>query len=132
MTEKHAGGRPLLWKTPEALQKLIDAYFEHCKEEKKPLTICGLGVFLGCDRHTINNYTNRDEFFTTIKKTREKIEAYAEERLFGNTQVAGVIFNMKNNYGWVDKQNIEHEGEVALTDREERLKRLGKYKSSDN
>ena len=31
---------------------------------------------------------------------------FAEEHLFSGKQVAGAIFNLKNNYGWVDRQEL--------------------------
>ena len=34
------------YKTPEAMQKKIDAYFVQCDEEKKPYTVTGLTLAL--------------------------------------------------------------------------------------
>jgi homoaconitase/3-isopropylmalate dehydratase large subunit len=98
---KHPGGRPLKFKSNKELQEKIDSYFAKMDAEKRPYTICGMAVELECDRLTLINYEKREEYFNTIKKAKQRIEAYAEERLFGNS-VAGVIFNLKNNYGWKD------------------------------
>ncbi len=112
----HAGWRPLLFKTKEDLQEKIDAYFASCyrfNEETnineciRPLTISGLAVELETSRKTIIEYDEKEEFSNTIKKAKERIENWTEEQLYRNTQVTGVIFNLKNNYDWKDKQEID-------------------------
>lgn len=107
MTEdKNQGGRPLKFQSVEELEDKIDAYFSQMQIEERPFTITGLAVALDCDRKTLLNYESREEFFPTIKKAKQIIENYTEERLFGNN-VTGVIFNLKNNYGWQDKHTQE-------------------------
>jgi hypothetical protein len=124
-------GRPLKFKSVKQLEKKIDEYFESCMEEQwyqdlegnwkpvldrngnvvkkqvKPFTITGLASFLGTNRQTLLNYEERDEFFDTINKAKTKIEAYAEESLWSPKIAPGVIFNLKNNFGWVDKQEVD-------------------------
>ena len=39
-----------------------------------------------------------------------KCQQYAEEFLFVGKNAAGVIFNLKNNYGWRDKTEQELTG----------------------
>lgn len=114
--EKHAG-RPLKFKTVKELQVKIEAYFVMCEEKKKPLTLSGLALALDVDRKTILNYSNKEEYFPTVKKARAMCENYAEERLFSGGQVAGIIFNLKNNYSWEDKTHQELSGEVKMMDR---------------
>lgn len=106
----HPGGRPLKYKTVEELQKKIDEYFKKCDSEKRPYTVTGLALALNVDRVTLLNYSNRDEeFFNTIKKAKGRIEAQLEEHLVDNYSgnTTGIIFNLKNNYGWKDKQDID-------------------------
>lgn len=43
-------------------------------------------------------------FFDTIKNAKLKIENYLEKHLVTDNGVTGIIFNLKNNYGWKDKQ----------------------------
>lgn len=102
----HPGGRPLLFKSAEDLQDKIDAYFDHCETNQKPLTICGLAVFLDCDRRTLVNYSERDEFFPTLDKARAKIEAYAAEQLYRKEQVNGIRFDLQNNFGWKNEKTV--------------------------
>lgn len=128
-------GRPLKYKTPEAMQEAIDAYFHDCefgedgnpREHIKPPTVSGLAYYLGfLDRKAISEYGLRDEFSDTIKKARMRIEQYLETRLTSNA-VAGIIFNLKNNFGWKDKSEIEHSGSLATMSDQEldaRLKAL--------
>tara|TARA_R110002126_G_scaffold271407_1_gene415297 strand:- start:479 stop:841 length:363 start_codon:yes stop_codon:yes gene_type:complete len=104
-----AGGRPSAFDTVEALELAIDNYFDvdaYVGEEYLP-TMSGLAISIGVDRRTIVNYSNKEQFFPTIKAARAKVEAFLEQRLYGNT-VTGVIFNLKNNFGWTDKQEIQN------------------------
>jgi len=48
------------------------------------------------------------EYLSAIKNAKARCHMYAEEQLFGKTQVAGVIFNLKNNYAWQDRTTTEH------------------------
>lgn len=112
------GGRPLKFKSNKELQARIDAYFESCKREEKPYTVSGLAYFLDVDRKTLCNYGEKDEFFHTIKKAKARIEAFNEESLYTNRNTAGVIFNLKNNFGWKDKNDINVAGnETVIADK---------------
>ena len=104
MNEKHAGGRPPKYTKAEVMQKKIDEYFNECNLNKKPYTITGLGLALDMSRQDLLNYSKKDEFFDTIKRAKMKIENYLEEKLLSEGFSTGVIFNLKNNYGWKDKQ----------------------------
>lgn len=118
-------GRPLKYKSAEEMQRLIDKYFEDCdnniiktydeegnevyKHRPRPYTITGLALSLGLTRQDLLNYQGKREYQDTIKKAKQRCENYAEEQLFRQGNVAGVIFNLKNNYGYKDKQDVEAE-----------------------
>ena len=104
MSEKHSGGRPPKYNTAEEMQEKIDNYFKECDYNNKPYTVTGLALALDLDRKSILNYSEKEEFFHTIKKAKLKVENYLEERLINDTSTTGIIFNLKNNYGWKDKQ----------------------------
>ena len=104
MNEKHAGGRPPKYTEAEEMQKKIDKYFEDCKLNNRPYTITGLGLALDMSRQDLINYSKKEKFFDTIKKAKMRVENYLEERLINDTSATGIIFNLKNNYGWKDKQ----------------------------
>jgi len=105
---KHPGGRPLKFKTPEELENAVNQYFAECEVKEKPKTMSGLALALGIDRKTLVNYSNKDEYFHTIKRARQIVEQQNEEMLVsGKGSATGIIFNMKNNFGWVDKTEVE-------------------------
>lgn len=102
-------GRKLIFETKEKLQSRIDEYFEYCETHEKPLTMSGLAYYLNVDRQTIINYANREEFFDTIKRARERVLMDTEERLQTSGQpTTGIIFALKNNYDWRDKVETEN------------------------
>lgn len=109
-------GRPPKFKTPEEMNTLIEAYFTACDETKRPYTVPGLALALGfSSRSSLFDYATRnaghEEFAATIKKAKLRIEAQRVEALVtcrGNP--AGMIFDLKNNFGWRDQQNVELTG----------------------
>lgn len=111
-------GRPPVYKTPEEMQDAIDKYFESKKiVENETLTfrptMSGLANSLGISTRSLINYKQKDEFLPTIKNARQKVEEALEDALYG-TGVAGVIFNLKNNFGWKDKQEIESNNKITV------------------
>lgn len=108
MYAKNKGGRPLKFESVEQLQSLIDKYFKWADENNKPYTVSGLACALDTDRQTLVNYEQREMFFDTIKKAKQKIESQFEERaLKGEYNPTMSIFLMKNNFGYVDKTEQE-------------------------
>jgi hypothetical protein len=123
-------GRPLLFGTVEDMKKKIDEYFNSCyrvveddkgnknTENIRPLTITGLALALDTNRETLLNYGNKEEFFDTVRAAKLKIQNFAEENLFTNRNASGIIFNLKNNYGWADRietDNINHNYNQDIT-----------------
>lgn len=100
-------GRPLAFSTVEELEEMIQKYYIRCEEKEKPLTMSGLALWLGISRQTLVNYSYKDDFFDTINIARGMVQADMEERgLSGNSNATMSIFSLKNNFGWVDKQEI--------------------------
>jgi hypothetical protein len=101
-------GRPKKFKSAEELQKAINEYFDMCDAEGRPYTVSGLAYALDTNRQTLINYGEDYEFIDTIKRAKAKIEAFNEAMLYSkDVPTAGVIFNLKNNYDWKEKQEIE-------------------------
>jgi transcriptional regulator with XRE-family HTH domain len=73
-------------------------------------SILKLCEHLGMTRETLCQYEKDPMFSDTIKKAKAKIEQYLEDQLYRKDQVTGIIFNLKNNFGWKDKQEIEATG----------------------
>jgi hypothetical protein len=90
----------------------------------KPYTITGLAVALRTTRQTLLEYEGEvegraksdPEFADTIKRAKEMCHSYAEESLFIGKNPTGAIFNLKNNYGWRDKTEVEHKVPGGLFD----------------
>lgn len=95
--------RPLKFTSNKKLQQSVDAYFEDCESNGRPLTISGLAIALDTTRQTLIDYETREEFSDTIKKAKLRIENWTEEQLFTSSKTAGIIFNLTNNFGWSNK-----------------------------
>ena len=107
--KKNKIGRPRKYTNVEELQDLIDEYFKMCDDNHRPYTITGLALYLDMDRKSLLRYEKEydDEFCHTIKKAKERVQEFVECCLFKRGITAGVIFNLKNNFGWEDKQEID-------------------------
>lgn len=105
------GGRPRTIDSPEQFDELVQDYREQCQKGKVPMTFTGMALHLGfVSRQSLYDYANYDGFSDSVKKAQSLIEAQYEARLFGNGQVAGAIFALKN-HGWTDRQIQEHTGD---------------------
>ena len=113
--EKHAGGRPPKYDTPEEMQAVIDEYFE---THDKP-TVTGLALALDFEsREGLLYYEHeKPEFLSTIKKAKMKIAEYLEEGLYRPTQVTGIIFSLKNNFGFKDayEHDLNHSDKLDMS-----------------
>lgn len=98
------GGRPKSYNQVEKMKTKIDNYFNECNKNQEPYTITGLCIALDICRDTLSEYMKQDEFSDTIKKAKLKVENYLEKHLITDTSTSGIIFNLKNNFGWKDKQ----------------------------
>lgn len=105
-------GRPKIYKEVEKMKFKIDNYFKQCDINNEPYTITGLCIALDICRDTLLEYMKREEFSDTIKKAKLKVENYLEKHLITDSSATGIIFNLKNNFGWSDKQQIEHSGNI--------------------
>ena len=135
MKERHAGGRPLFYKTVEEMQAKIDEYFTNAKGEylkdsegnivvvkgypviidDYPLTVTGLALALGfLSRQALLNYQEKTEFHDAITRAKLVIEDYANKRLYDKDGVQGAKFTLTNNFeGYKEKQDIEHSGNMS-------------------
>ena len=113
--------RPRKYETVEELEEIIDEYFAKCDEENRPYTVTGLAIALNMSRRGLIDYCartdeNGEPFIHTIKNAKDRVESKVEEGLLsGKYNATGAIFNLKNNYGWKDKQEVEQSGEVNNT-----------------
>lgn len=115
-------GRPRAFKNVEEVEEKINAYFNYCEEKEKPYTMSGLAYYLEVSRQTLVNYSNKDEYFDTIKKARDKVQMQLEENALSNkANPTFTIFNLKNNFDWKDKMEVE---KTDMTKVDELLKEI--------
>jgi len=113
--EKAKMGRPVKYESAEVVQEIIDQYFEtdaFIESGDKKIyspTMSGLAFALNLSRQGLLDYSNKENFFDTIRKARQKVEISLEQKL-SLAAVAGTIFNLKNNFGWRDKTEQELTG----------------------
>ena len=105
-------GRPKKYTEVEIMQQKIDKYFEGCNKSNEPYTVTGICLALDICRDTLAEYAKKEEFSDTIKKAKLKVENYLERHLITDSSTTGIIFNLKNNFGWTDKQQLEHSGNI--------------------
>jgi len=118
--EKHAGGRPVKYDSVDEVRQIIELYFEtdafigEGDMRMYAPTMSGLAYALDLSRQGLLDYANKEQFYDTIKKARQRVEIALEQRLAGQAP-AGTIFNLKNNFGWRDKQELEHSGSIDMS-----------------
>lgn len=106
-----SGGRPLLFETPEDLQKSIDAFFDNLK---KPPTVEGLALALKTSRQTLLNYEGRPEFAPILEMAKLRIADDVMGRaMAGEINATIAIWISKNHYGYSDDQNLNLGGQAG-------------------
>lgn len=76
-------------------------------------TITGLAIALDTSRDTLLDYQEMSEFSDTIKKAKDFVHHFTEQRFAdGKVHPTAGIFILKNNWNWEDKVKTEHSGEI--------------------
>lgn len=103
-------GRPKAIKTPKELDDAIEAYAKHCEETEEAFTIIGLSVFMGVARDTLIEYSKTPEYSDSYKKAMTFAEhSLVKNSLGGKYNPTVSIFLLKNNHGYVDKQEVKQD-----------------------
>jgi hypothetical protein len=135
MSQGEGGGRPPKYKTPEQMQAVVDKYFTDCRYNTMLMagidtesafgddyvpdsydehpTVSGLALALDLVRQSLINYEGNAKFLDTIKRAKGRVEAHIEQRLYHGHAV-GCIFNLKNNFNWKDRTEVEQFGEIEI------------------
>lgn len=101
-------GRPLKFETPDILEEKINEYFKQCEEKGLKPLITELALHLDTTRETLCDYKEKDEYSDSIKKAKLRCQVALERNLVeGKVNPTGTIFNLKNNYGWRDKNETD-------------------------
>lgn len=124
------GGRPRKYATPEEFEKEIHKYFgsiTRTYQDKSgaldnngdPIliteiieapTMSGLRNYLGLSRDGWAEYAKRDGYSDPAARAKSIIEAYLEQQLLTSQRnVQGIVFNLKNNFGWAEKVEMKQE-----------------------
>jgi len=141
--EKRPVGRLPFYPDPEEMQKKIDEYFDYCDAgeeievyskkqqevvkmvQKIPYTVPGLSHYLGfASRQSFQDYekkgkrdnaTKKDKLFSfTIARARQRIEQQRNEgALMGRQEPRFSQFDLKENFGWKDQQDLNVEQSVV-------------------
>ena len=90
----------------KTVKKRIQGYFTHCEDNNLHLTMTGLALALGTNRDKLGRVVKdkkvKEDVRRAIKIAKVWIEHYLEQLLLSRDKPAGIIFNLKNNYGWKD------------------------------
>lgn len=83
-------------------------------EYLEPPSVAGLCIFLGVSKETWADYARDEKLSPVCARFKLRLERYLLGRLNSEKgkNVQGIIFNLKNNFGYADK--VEHSGETAL------------------
>lgn len=93
------------YKTPEAMLKAVEAYFDDADK----ITMTGLALALGFkSRCSLFDYKRKPEFEEIVVYACLRVEQAYEERLH-EKHCTGAIFALKN-MGWSDSQSLELSG----------------------
>lgn len=108
--------RPLKFSDADTLEACIESYFLDCERRGKPPVQAGLALWLGfCNRQSLIDYEHRSLNYTyAIKMARTRIEIDRQERLNTQPNVAGVIFDLKNNHAYRDQIDVTGNDGVPL------------------
>lgn len=111
-------GRPPLFRQDDQnlrrMQRIIDEYFKKCDKDGRPYTITGLAYSLDMTRWQLLQYQGKPVFAGAINKAKQRVAQYAEEHLFEKGIDRGVIFSLKNNFGWKDKEEEKPQNNIMI------------------
>lgn len=110
----------------------INQFKDYCDSNNRVYTIERLLCYLKCDRQTLLNYLNYTdndieqlyidkkidsiEIFDLLKEIYRLCNADLNEKsLHGEISFVPAIFNMKNNFGYVDKQEVAQDLTVSVS-----------------
>lgn len=130
-------GRKRAYETPEQLKEACDAYFKSREcfifnkfgkpmvdpttgellKGTQPLTLSGLGLFLGVGTNSLRRYkaiaesgTVPYEFANVVTEALQKIEDYAENRIYDKDGQRGAQFILQSGFNWnTSKERRENE-----------------------
>lgn len=112
------------WSSAEEVAEKIQKYFDDCDANEEPYLITGLALALDTNRMTLLNWQRMETDWgleygslpeghveiisDLIKYAKAKCEHYGAKGLIkGTINPAAAIFNLKSNYRWIDKNELD-------------------------
>ena len=129
MSEDRPVGRPMKFTEPAQIEDLWQQYKHQC--DKRTVTEVSAGrkvvvpkprvytlqyfqAMIGISRESWGDYRTYPLFSDTIKQIEAEVAGRKVQALLdGEGYGTGLIFDLKVNYGWVDKQVIESKVQVT-------------------
>jgi hypothetical protein len=110
------GGRPRIVKDGEELELLFNAYIKKCEETAQYPNMSGFCWELGTSRDYIASLEADYpvEFSHTISKIREYFANFTINNGQRTEKNQALNIFLLKNYGYKDKQEIEHSGSVGI------------------
>lgn len=129
MNEPKKIGRPLKFSEPAEIQDLWQQYKKQCDDNKVWEVSAGKKVqlprprvyalqffqaMIGISREVWSDYRTYEAFSDTIKQIEAEVAGRKVQALLdGEGYGTGLIFDLKVNYGWQDKQVVESKVQVT-------------------
>ena len=102
---KRRGRKKML--SPEDLSGKAQEYVDSCTEESRPTRV-GLFRFMGFKtKQSFFDYMKDPEYKDVLEEALFMIEGQYEQQLANGRGDGGIVFALKQ-YGWNDKQQIDH------------------------
>ena len=110
-------GRPATYNSPEELQTKIDEFFIWCEQNDKIPLQGELVIFLGFEcRASLTDYQKKPEFTYIIKNAKQRCENALNMLALQNKVNARIAqLNLSTNYGYNEKTEIEHSGNIPIS-----------------
>lgn len=97
------------------LQEKCDGYFASCKKQEISPTLLGLCRWLDVDRETLLFMQFEEQIDHILTQAKTTVEAALEEELIKNPKNANaIIFLLKVNFGWGEKEKENAQGEDTI------------------
>ena len=123
-------GSPPMYSDPLEMQRVCDNYFNWCDSQMKtilkgkdtkilykPYTISGLTLALGFSSvQSLLDYEKKPQFSDVVKRAKLRVQSWTEEKATnGEINPIYGMFTLKCNFGFVEKQEINFTGNLALS-----------------
>jgi len=75
-------------------------------------SVAALCLYLGISKDTWAEYGKDEKLHPVTERTKVRMEAHLVDQLARGKHVQGVMFNLKNNYGWNERVNVVQENGI--------------------